>query len=83
MATRYLKTTFVVKGEDPGLEAAFTERKVQMLDITLNVLAAVSLADMEEAGFRNLLREKLVQAYNQAFGKKIAEQIFFTDFVVQ
>ena len=83
MGTRYLKTTFLVTGADAGLAAAFESRKPQLVDVTLNVLSSLSLADLEEAGAKNLIREKLIQSYNQVFGRKIAEQVFFSDFVVQ
>jgi flagellar FliL protein len=83
MGTRYLKTTFLVTGSDSGLAAAFDARKPQLVDVTLNVLSSLSLADLEEAGAKNLIREKLIQSYNQVFGRKVAEQVFFSDFVVQ
>lgn len=83
MGTRYLKTTFLVTGTDAALKSTFEEKKAAMVDVTLNVLSSLSLADLEEAGSKNLIREKLVQSYNQALGKKVAEQIFFSDFVVQ
>jgi flagellar FliL protein len=47
------------------------------------VLSALSLADLEEAGAKNLIREKLVTSYNEALGHKLAEQVYFSDFVVQ
>lgn len=83
MGTRYLKTTFLVTGKDPNLREYFSREKAKMVDVTLNVLSSLSLADLEEAGAKNIIREKLVNAYNQAFGKRIAEQIYFSDFVVQ
>ncbi|HEU5081187.1 MAG TPA: flagellar basal body-associated FliL family protein [Opitutaceae bacterium] len=83
MGTRYLKTTFLVTGEDKNLRGTFEGKKPQLLDVTLNVLSALSLSDLEEAGAKNLIREKLIVAYNQAIGKKTVEQIYFSDFVVQ
>lgn len=83
MGTRYLKVTFQVVGKDPSLRDVFNAKKPQMVDITLNVLSSLSLADLEEAGSKNIIREKLVNAYNQAVGRKVAEQIYFSDFVVQ
>ena len=41
------------------------------------------LADLEEPGAKNVLREKLVTAYNQALGHRVADQVYFSDFVVQ
>lgn len=83
MGTRYLKTTFLVTGTDRTIHSVFENSRAKLLDITLNVLSALSLADLEEAGAKNLLREKLMGAYNQALGKKTIEQIYFSDFVVQ
>jgi len=83
MGTRYLKTAFLVTGTDKTLLAAFEANKPKMVDITINVLSSLSLADLEEAGAKNLIREKMIGAYNQAFGKKVVEQIYFSDFVVQ
>jgi flagellar FliL protein len=83
MGTRYLKTTFLVTGADTTLNATFESNRAALVDVTLNVLSALSLADLEEAGSKNLIREKLIQSYNQALGRKVAEQVFFSDFVVQ
>lgn len=83
MGTRYLKTAFLVTGTDKSLRAAFENNKPKMVDITINVLSSLSLADLEEAGAKNLIREKLIGAYNQSFGKKLVDQVYFSDFVVQ
>ncbi len=83
MGTRYLKTSFIVTGIDANIKSIFEGQKAQLTDITLNVLSSLSLADLEEPGAKNVLREKLVLAYNQALGRRVAEQVYFSDFVVQ
>jgi flagellar protein FliL len=83
MGTRYLKTTFLVTGADANIASVFTGNKARLTDVTLNVLSSLTLADLEEAGAKNLIREKLVNAYNQALGRKVAEQVYFSDFVIQ
>lgn len=83
MGTRYLKTSFLVTGADASIKGIFEANKPRLTDVTLNVLSSLSLADLEEPGAKNVLREKLVAAYNQALGKKVAEQVYFSDFVVQ
>jgi flagellar FliL protein len=83
MGTRYLKTTFLVTGAEPDIKTVFESNKPRLTDVTLNVLSSLSLSDLEEPGAKNVLREKLVAAYNQAIGRKIAEQVYFSDFVVQ
>lgn len=83
MGTRYLKTTFLVTGAEGNIQSVFEENKPRLTDVTLNVLSSLSLSDLEEPGAKNVLREKLVAAYNQALGRKVAEQVYFSDFVVQ
>ncbi len=83
MGTRYLKTTFLVTGPDADIKAIFEGAKPRMTDITLNVLSSLTLADLEEPGSKNVIRERLVSAYNQALGRKVAEQVYFSDFVIQ
>ncbi|MBI5766922.1 MAG: flagellar basal body-associated FliL family protein [Verrucomicrobia bacterium] len=84
MGTRYLKTTFLVTGA-PGtdVKGLFEGAKPRLTDVTLNVLSSLTLADLEEPGAKNIIREKLVGAYNQALGKKVADQVYFSDFVIQ
>jgi flagellar FliL protein len=83
MGTRYLKTTFLVTGTDANIKATFEGAKPRLTDETLNVLSSLTLADLEEPGSKNVIRERLVGAYNQALGKKVADQVYFSDFVIQ
>ena len=83
MGTRYLKVSFLVTSEDPSLTARFDAAKPQLGDVTLAVLSSLTLADLEESGSKNIIRERLLDAYNQALGLRIAENLFFSEFVVQ
>lgn len=83
MGTRYLKTSFTVTGADATFKPAFETNKARLTDVTLNVLSALTLADLEEPGSKNLLRDKLVAAYNQTLGRHVVDQVYFSDFLVQ
>lgn len=83
MGTRYLKTSFLITGNHPQLIAKFDAARPQIGDVTLAVLSGLTLADLEEPGSKNIIRERLVDAYNQVFGGKVAENLYFSDFVVQ
>jgi flagellar FliL protein len=84
MGTRYLKTSFIVTAaKDVDIKGQFDGAKARLTDVTLNVLSSLTLADLEEPGAKNVIREKLVMAYNQALGKKVADQVYFSDFVIQ
>lgn len=86
MGTRYLKVGFYVVGDAKGtvdLKKVFQENRMKLFDTTTNILSSLTLADLEEPGSRNVIREKLVSAYNQVLNKHVAEQVYFTDFVIQ
>ena len=57
MGTRYLKTTFMVTGTDATLRAQFEANRPRLIDVSLNVLSSLTLADLEEPGAKNILRE--------------------------
>ncbi len=83
MGTRYLKASFLITGEKPDLAERFAEAKPQLTDVTLAVLSSLTLADLEESGSKNIIRERLIASYNQALGGKVAENLYFSEFVVQ
>lgn len=83
MGTRYLKTSFLVTGERGDVNARFEAARPQLGDVTLGVLSSLSLADLEDAGSKNIIRERLLAAYNQALGSRVVDNLFFSEFVVQ
>jgi len=83
MGTRYLKTSFTVCSANAELKKVIEENKKQLLDVTLGVLGSRSLADLEIAGSRNIVRSDLIANLNQALKSDVVEQIYFTEFVVQ
>ena len=52
-------------------------------DAPTDCTISLSLSDLEEPGAKNIIREKLVNSYNQALGQRVADQVFFSEFVVQ
>jgi len=86
MGTRYLKTGFYVVGDPKAnvdLKKLFEENHTKLYDTTLNILSSLTLTDIDEPGSKNVIREKLVSAYNQALNRRVVEQVYFSDFVTQ
>ena len=83
MGTRYLKVSFLVVGPRPTVNSRFTAARAQLGDATLATLSALTLSDLEEPGSKNIIRERLVAAYNQSLGEQVVESLYFSEFVVQ
>ena len=82
--TRYLKASFTVTGSKPRSSTGIlNENKNQLLDVAINVLGSKSMADLEAPASKNMVRNDLVESFNQALKDSVVEQLFFTEFVVQ
>ena len=84
MGTRYLKTSFLVTGADANIKAVFEGEQAEAHGRhAQRALVAVRSPISRSPAPRTCIREKLVTAYNQALGRKVADQVYFSDFVVQ
>ena len=83
LGTRYLKTSFTVSGSDSHLPDVIKESQKKLLDITISVLSARTLNDLDSPTAKNAIREELIAKYNHALGVEIVEEIYFSEFVIQ
>lgn len=83
MGTRYLKASFTVYSENPALKEVVEKNKKQLLDVATTVLGSRTLADLEQPGAKNVVRNDLMANINQAVKSDLITQIFFSEFVVQ
>jgi flagellar FliL protein len=83
MGTRYLKTNFTAEGSNADLRTAIEENKKQLLDVASTVLGTRTLADLEQPGAKNVIRNDLIANFNQTLKSDLIERIFFSEFVVQ
>ena len=83
LGTKYLKTSFTMYSSNQNLKKLVEENKKQLQDVAINVLSARSLADLEAAGAKNVMRNELMANFNEALHSDLIEQIFYTEFVIQ
>lgn len=83
MGTRYLKTSFTALSDNPDLKKLIDENKKQLLDVALSVLSTRTMADLEQPGSKNVVRNDLMANFNQALKSDLVSQIYFSEFVVQ
>jgi len=83
MGTRYLKTSFTTYSENADLKKVIDENKKQLLDVAITVLGSRTLADLEQPGAKNVVRNDLMANFNQAVKSDLINQIYFSEFVVQ
>lgn len=80
--TRRLKMSFLLTGTEE-LIVRCHECKGRLDAATLAIFATLSQTELEAESFRNELRDRLLAAYNEVLGGRVAEQLFFSEFLIQ
>ncbi len=83
MKSRYIKVSFTAYSANHEFQHLVEANKARMLDATLSVLGALSLADVEDPGVKNKVRGELVFAYESVLRGRVVEEIYFSEFVIQ
>jgi flagellar FliL protein len=83
LGTKYLKTSFTLCSSSENLKKLIEENKKQLLDVAINVLSSRTMADLEAAGAKNVVRNDLMASFNRALHSDLIEQIYYTEFVIQ
>jgi len=83
MGARYLLVSLSVVGTSADFKAKMTEHDAQLRDMATGALQLKTLADLEKAGSRNLIRSELMTGFNSILGDGSVSDIFFTEFAIQ
>jgi flagellar protein FliL len=83
MRSRYIKVSFTAYSANPELEKIVEENRAKLLDSTLTILSALSLADTEDPTIKPRVKGQLVQAYEAVLHERVIEEIYFSEFVIQ
>lgn len=80
---RYLIANYTLVGATSDFKTRLDERKDQLLDVAIGVMGTKTIADLEKPGARNLLRNELMSAWNNALGGNAVKEIYITEFAIQ
>jgi flagellar FliL protein len=83
MGARYLLVSVSVAGTGSGFTQEMQDHDAQLRDMACSSLAAMTLADLEKPGARNLIRTELITGFNNILGDSDVQDIYFTEFAIQ
>lgn len=83
MKTRFVKVSFTIEGEDDDFKDVIKENKTKLIDNALGILGAMTVAELDEPGIKNIMRSDLVNGFNQVLGKNVVKNLYFSEFVIQ
>ncbi len=80
---RYVKVTLAFEMDSPESKAELEERIAKVRDLTILMLSAKRLSDIENFEGKALLKDDLRERVNGILEKGRVESVLFTEFVVQ
>ena len=80
---RYLKVTMQFETDDPANQTLVTERIPKLRDSIITLLSSKSAESISGPEGKFQLKDELLLRTNQAMGKDIFKNLYFTEFVMQ
>ena len=81
--TRFVKVSFSIEGEEDDFKKTIEENRNKLIDSALGILGALTVAELDEPGMKNIIRSDLVNSFNQVLGKPMVKGLYFSEFVIQ
>ncbi|NTU41465.1 MAG: flagellar basal body protein FliL [Nitrospirales bacterium] len=80
---RYLKVTMQLEIMDAAQQAMFQEKMPNIRDTVITLLSSKSAESVAGPEGKLQLKDELILRVNQAVGKDVLKNLYFTDFVMQ
>jgi flagellar protein FliL len=83
MKSRFVKVSFTIEGDQEDFAEVIKASKVKIIDSALGILGALTVAELEEPGMKNIVRSDLISGFNQALKGEVVQRLYFSEFVIQ
>jgi flagellar FliL protein len=83
VGTRYLLGSYTLIGTTLDFEAKVKDHQDQLIDLAQGIMGSKTISDLEKPGARNLIRNELISAFNNALGGNLIKEIYITEFAIQ
>jgi flagellar FliL protein len=80
---RFLKVTIQLELTDVASQQLVTEKTPQLRDAIITLMSSKSVESVSSAEGKLLLKDELLLRANQAVGKEVFKNLYFTEFVMQ
>jgi flagellar FliL protein len=83
LKSRFVKVSFSIEGDSDDFKSQIEPNKDKIIDAALGVLGALTVAELDEPGTKNIVRSDLIDSFNQVLAKPIVKRLYFSEFVIQ
>lgn len=81
--TRFAVTRVSLVGESQDLIERLNQNRERLLDAASGVLSMKTLDDVDNAGFKSLLKAEFMSEFNRILGRGTLQEVIITEFVIQ
>ena len=83
MGTRYLMASMTLVGSGPDFRTTVEGNRDQLMDLGTSAMSTKTIADLEKPGSRNVIRNELLNTFNNALGGPVIKEIYITEWAIQ
>lgn len=81
--TKLIIVKFTLSGKSPIFSQKIESYKAPLIDATLKRLSLLTSVDTQTPGIQNVVKNDLIENFNEILGEKMVENLYFIDFVTQ
>ena len=80
---RYARVSFVLEGQGEVFSDLIKRNEARFIDVTLDVFSVLSVEDLNNPNIKNIVKNQLLQRFEEILGNKRIENLFFSQFVIK
>ena len=81
--TRHARVSLVLEGKGEGFPELMKKNEARFIDTTLDVFSALSLEDLNNRNVKNIVKNQLVQRFEESIGGNHIDNLFFSQFIIK
>ena len=80
---RYARVSLTLEGKGESFPELMKKNEAKFIDTTLDVFSALSLEDLNNPNIKNIVKNQLLQRFEESLGGKYIDNLFFSQFIIK
>ena len=80
---RYARVSLTLEGKGESFSDLMKKNEAKFIDTTLDVFSALSLEDLNNPNIKNIVKNQLLQRFEESLGGKYIDNLFFSQFIIK
>ncbi len=80
---RHARVSLVLEGRGENFSELMKRNEARFIDTTLDVFSALSIEDLNNPNVKNIVKNQLLQRFEEGVGGKYIDSLFFSQFIIK